>query len=110
MVLTVLMECKWKRGTASVNTDRQGSKQEAYFARATRVWFAVNCHRWTKGNVDDYHLTPEQVNKCIKNKSFTQIKILHDISLLSNVNQRLCTYVGNHNVSPQSTLYKCLFT
>ena len=45
-----------------------------------------------------------------KNKSFIQIKILHDISLLSNVNQCLCTYVGDHNVLPQSTLYKCLCT
>ena len=26
----------------------------------------TKCHKWTKGNVDDYHLTPEQVNKCIK--------------------------------------------
>ena len=31
-----------------------------------KVSTKLACHRWTKGNVDDYHLTPEQVNKCIK--------------------------------------------
>ena len=33
---------KRKSGTASVNTDRQWSIQEACFARATQVWLAVN--------------------------------------------------------------------
>ena len=36
------LSVKRKSGTASVNTDSQWSKQEAYFARATRVWLAVN--------------------------------------------------------------------
>ena len=33
---------KQNSGIASVNTDSQWSKQEACFARATRVWLAVN--------------------------------------------------------------------
>ena len=36
------MECKTESGTANVNTDSQWSKQEACFARATRMWLAVN--------------------------------------------------------------------
>ena len=31
-----------KKGTASVNTDREWSKQEACFACVTQVWLAVN--------------------------------------------------------------------
>ena len=42
IVLTVLLECKRKSGTASVNTGSQWSKQEACFARATQVWLDVN--------------------------------------------------------------------
>ena len=34
--------CQWKSGTASVNTDSQWSKQESCFARANKVWLAVN--------------------------------------------------------------------
>ena len=30
------------KGTASVNTDSQWSKQEACFARATQMWLAVD--------------------------------------------------------------------
>ena len=33
---------KQKSRTASVNTDGQWSKQEAYFARVTQVWLTVN--------------------------------------------------------------------
>ena len=33
---------KRNSGTASLNTDNQLSKQEAFFARATRVRLAVN--------------------------------------------------------------------
>ena len=37
-----MSECKTESGTASLRTDSQWSKQEACFACATRVWFAVN--------------------------------------------------------------------
>ena len=40
--INVFWSAKRKSGTASVNTNSQWSKQEACFARATQVWFAVN--------------------------------------------------------------------
>ena len=67
------------------------------------------CHGWTKGNVDDFNLTPEQVNKCIK-IFFVQLKIQHNISLLSNIFKCLCTYAVYHNISLLSILSKCLCT
>ena len=43
-MLTVLLERKTEKGnsgTASVNTDRQWSQQETYFACETPVWLGV---------------------------------------------------------------------
>ena len=45
IVLTVSCSVKRKHGKASVNTDTQLRKQDSPFARATRVWLAVN-YEW----------------------------------------------------------------
>ena len=62
-----------KRGTASLNTDSQWSKQEVCFACVTQVWLTVN------------H-TPVSLLA----KEFDVQSVLHGQVRLAAVNQNLC--------------------
>ena len=62
-----------KRGTASLNTDSQWSKQEVSFACVTQVWLIVN------------H-TPVSLLA----KEFDVQSVLHGQVCLAAVNQNLC--------------------
>ena len=61
-----------EKGTASLSTDSQWSKQEACFAHATRVWLAVNeldvrsaLHRQVSlAAVNQIHVIHEAMNGC----------------------------------------------
>ena len=75
-----------KSGTANVNTDSQWSKQKACFARATRVWLAVN-----------------------HNTSVTAFEWIRCLRRITAVNQILCRSWGYERLQNSKDSLKAFF-
>ena len=96
----VLLECKRKSGTASVNTGSLWSKQEACFTRATQMLLAVNHNTSVKFDVRS--VLHGQVRLTAVNQTY----VIHDaLNGCKNLKNSLKACFENVNIQ---SIFSCI--